>query len=128
MDAAAPPSRNLSTYDPSKYDKLIAFITELLRHSFVLADNFLSSAQGTMKLLEALVEEHIRAPSQSRLSKLVPSIGAFHTPLAFVKAFHAYDSKYRLTARKHVPPSEDEVRHILNLAQLFSSSDGLRFI
>ena len=51
-----------------------------------------------------------------------------HTPLAFVKAFGAYDSKYRLTARTHVPPSEDEVRHILNLAQIFSSSDGLKFI
>ena len=128
LEPVVPPQRNLSAYDQSKYDALIAFIAGLLRHSFVLADQFRASAQGTMKLLETLVEEHIRQPSQSRLKKLVPSIGAMHTPLAFVKAFGAYDSKYRLTARTHVPPSEDEVRHILNLAQIFSSSDGLKFI
>ena len=121
-------SRNLSTYDASRYDEFIRFITSLLRHSFVLADSFASSAHGTMLQLEALVEEHIHSPASSKLRKLVPSIGSMHTPLSCVEAFTTYDTKYRLTARTHVPPSEEEVRHILNLAQVFASGPGLKFI
>jgi len=123
-----PPSRNLSTYDPSHSDALIRFIAGMLRHSFVLADSFLESARGTMQMLESLVCEHVANPAASKLRRLVPSIGRMHTPLALVEAFGMYDAKYHLTQRTQVPPSEDEVRHMLNLAQVFSSADELRFI
>jgi IMP and pyridine-specific 5'-nucleotidase len=126
--SAAPPSRNLSTYDPSSSDGFIRFIAGLLRHSFVLADSFAESVTGTMSMVETLVAEHLSKSEGSRLQRLVPSIGRMHTPLALVEAFGVYDAKYALTRRTHVPPSEDEVRHILNLAQIFSSAAGLQFI
>ena len=123
-----PPKRNLSAYDTSRFDAFIRFITEMLRHSFVLADSFASSAHGTMQQLDALVMEHQKAPASSKLKRIVPSIGTMHTPLACTEAFTEYDAKYQITKRTLVPPSEDEVRHILNLAQVFSSAEGLRFI
>lgn len=122
------PVRNLSTYDPSPSDGFIRFIAGLLRHSFVLADSFHESARGTMRMLEKIVNEHVAAPGSSKLSKHVPSMGTVHTPLALEAAFDLYDNKYHITQRTHVPPSEDEVRHILNLAQVFSSSGDLQFI
>ena len=128
VDVACPPMRNFSTYDPSRHDAFIRFITSMLHHSFVLADSFAESAQGTMTQLEQFVLEHKRRPKASKLRRLVPSIGQMHTPLALGEAFSVYDAKYHVTARTHVPPSEDEVRHILNLAQTFSSSSGLKFI
>ena len=122
------PARSLSTYDPSQYDAFIHFIVRLLHHSFVLADSFSSTARGTMQQLDVLVREHIASPASSKLRRLVPSIGSMHTPLAFLEAWESYDTKYHLTARVHVPPSADEVRHILNLAQVFGSSADLAFI
>lgn len=128
ISAEAAPLRHFSTYDPSRYDGFIRFIAGMLRHSFVLADSFPESAPGTMRRLEALVAEHVSESSASKLRRLVPSVGAMHTPLALADAFAAYDAKYHLTARAHVPPSEDEVRHMLNLAQVFASAEQLGFI
>ena len=126
--AVALPARSFSTYDASRSDEFIRFIATLLRHSFFLADSFSSSALGTMQTLDALVLEHVQSPASSKLRTLVPSIGRIHMPLVCAEAFATYDLKYRLTARTQVPPSEEEVRHLLNLAQVFASAVGLEFI
>ena len=100
------PMRNLSIYDPSRADGFIKFISSLLRHSFVLADSFATSAHGTMRQLEVLVQEHVQAPATSKLKKLVPTVGKMHTSLECLEAFQSYDAKYHLTDRTHVPPSD----------------------
>jgi len=46
----------------------------------------------------------------------------------FQSAFEMYDAKYALTARKHCPPSFDEIRHILNIAQVMSSGQSIKLI
>ena len=42
----------------------------------------------------------------------------FHTPLPLRAAFTIYNEKHRLTKRKHIQISFNEIRHILNLAQI----------
>ena len=58
----------------------------------------------------------------------MPTIGSFLTPLPLVAAWRAYDAKYCVSARRFVPPSFDEVRHILNLAQVMAMRGTLRLI
>jgi IMP and pyridine-specific 5'-nucleotidase len=56
----------------------------------------------------------------SRLRQLVPTIGSFHTPLPLREAFEIYNEKHQLTKRKHIQISFNEIRHILNLAQIIA--------
>jgi IMP and pyridine-specific 5'-nucleotidase len=112
----------------------------MLQHSFVL-DALETTAVDTFRHFEILIEEH-RAlekkqkdergnlslsssmiPSShqmSRLRQLVPTIGSFHTSLPLAEAFEIYNEKHRLTKRKHIQISFNEIRHILNLAQVIA--------
>jgi len=103
-------------------DGLIAFMKEMLNHSFVL-DALDTTAADTFSHFEMLIDEHrINDDSlgPSRLQQLVPTVGTFHTSLPLRKAFVAYNKKYALTKRKFITISFNELRHILNLAQIMS--------
>ena len=102
VDVTDPPMRNFSTYDPSRHDAFIRFIAGMLHHSFVLADSFAESAQGTMTQLEQIVLEHTKRQKGSKLKRLVPSIGQMHTPLALGEAFCA---EQRDDVGPHFPPA-----------------------
>ena len=94
----------------------------MLQHSFVL-DALATTAADTFSHFEVLIEEHRRlgdSPQPSRLQQLVPTIGTFHTGLPLRQAFEIYNQKHRLTQRKHIQISFNEIRHILNLAQIMS--------
>lgn len=65
---------------------------------------------------------------RARLKQYVPSVSVFHTPLPLRQAFEKYDAKYNITKRRHVPPSFNEIRHILNLAQVMALGKTLEFI
>lgn len=106
----------------------------MLQHSFVL-DALETTAVDTFRHFEVLIEEHralekkqkeergnlsFSPPQMSRLRQLVPTIGSFHTPLPLAEAFEIYNEKHRLTKRKHIQISFNEIRHILNLAQIIS--------
>ncbi|CCH60684.1 hypothetical protein TBLA_0D01760 [Henningerozyma blattae CBS 6284] len=56
---------------------------------------------------------------KSRLNRLVPSIGPFFTPLPLTRAFLWEDDKRAISERRMVSPSFNDVRHILNTAQIF---------
>jgi IMP and pyridine-specific 5'-nucleotidase len=43
-------------------------------------------------------------------------------------AFMLYDEKYAVSQRRHLPPSFNEIRHILNLAQVMALSSSLKLI
>lgn len=142
----------------------------MLQHSFVL-DALETTGADTFSHFEMLLEEHRRMDTEkenqetsgcpttstrsvpSRLARLVPTIGKFHTHLPLRKAFEVYNAKrkYRarppplapldrvlssrcfltnnysltcfadcLTARKHIQISFNEIRHIMNLAQIMA--------
>lgn len=96
----------------------------MLMHSFVL-DALETTGADTFSHFEMLINEHIKMEAEgsgafSRLKQLVPTVGTFHTPLPLRKAFEAYNEKHRLTKRRHVTISFNELRHILNLAQIMA--------
>lgn len=55
---------------------------------------------------------------QSKLKLLVPSIGNFFTRLPLADAFRYQDSKRFISSRRFVPPSFNDIRLVLNTAQI----------
>ncbi len=116
-------------------DKLVEWIKEMMHHSFVLG-NSVESYITTMEYIEELVREHREWTDSSRalrrktsrLKTLVPTVDVFHTELHLKDAFTKYNNKYAITSRKHVPPTFNEIRHVLNLSQLLAIGDDLKFI
>ncbi|GAX19887.1 hypothetical protein FisN_1Lh646 [Fistulifera solaris] len=102
----------------------------MLQHSFVL-DSLETTGADTFEHFETLIDEHRErqdSPQPSRLQQLVPTIGTFHTPLPLRDAFEAYNDKHKLTKRKHIQISFNELRHILNLAQIMAFSDRRKIL
>ncbi|CAK0783513.1 hypothetical protein CVIRNUC_006712 [Coccomyxa viridis] len=95
---------------------------------------FLLSMHGTHTSLEAMqkldrwIVEHRQDPRRSRLKRMVPSVGAFFTPLKLTEAFNEYDEFFALSRRRFVPPNFAEMRHVLNIAQVHSSAKKLRLV
>ncbi|OEH80160.1 imp-specific 5 -nucleotidase 1 [Cyclospora cayetanensis] len=52
----------------------------------------------------------------------------YFTPLMLVRAFKRLDAVYRLSSRSFAPPSRNECRNLLNLAQIFASRQRLRLL
>ena len=125
---------------------LFCSMKSMLMHSFVL-DALETTGADTFSHFEMLIDEHRAMSSQqltessiagadsgivgvghptlfpnppSRLRRLVPSIGTFHTRLPLRKAFEAYNAKYGVTKRRYICISFNEIRHILNLAQIIA--------
>eukprot|EP01031_Cornospumella_fuschlensis_P032315 gene32315-39082_t len=107
-------------------DGLIEWMKEMLNHSFVLDAK--ESYVGTMHFIEELIEEHRENPTRSRLKQFVPTVGVFHTPLPLGRSFMIYDNKYSITKRRFISPSFNEIRHILNLAQITAIGESLQLI
>lgn len=110
-------------------------------HSFVL-DALDTTGADTFSHFEMLIDEHRKLTNElhadmhsnssivnvsssaiivpSRLKQLVPSVGTFYTRLPLRRAFEAYNAKYGITKRRHICISFNEIRHILNLAQIIA--------
>jgi len=76
-----------------------------------------------MKDVEDMIDDHIAHQEvglhrQSKLKLLVPSVGTFFTRLPLADAFRYQDSKRSISSRRFVPPSFNDIRLILNTAQL----------
>jgi IMP and pyridine-specific 5'-nucleotidase len=121
----------MTNADPSKTD--VSFrrhrMKSMLMHSFVL-DALETTGADTFSHFEVLIEEHRRSELEgsqrpSRLKQLVPTVGTFHTRLPLRQAFEVYNEKHRLTKRKHIQISFNEIRHILNLAQVIAMRSPL---
>ena len=137
-----PPSENMSVmhYDASLFssrrrnymlkshrqDGLIEWLKEMLSHSFVLDAS--GTYLDTMSAFEELVEEHRINPERSRLRTYIPTIGKFHTSLPMREAWRLYDDKYAVSERRHLPPTFNEIRHVLNLAQVLALGKSLSLI
>lgn len=124
-DAFSSRRRNYQTQGHRR-DAMIEWIKEMLSHSFVL--NAPGTYRDTMMYIQELVEEHCRLGDSSKLKSMIPSIGPMFTPLPLAAAFDAYDKKYMISGRNFVTPSFNEIRHILNLAQVMAIKKDLKLI
>lgn len=80
---------------------------------------FLFSAPPLTTLTFSIVAHQlVGLHGQSKLKLLVPSIGTFFTPLPLADAFRYQDRKRSISSRRFVPPSFNDIRLILNTAQL----------
>ena len=73
--------------------------------------------------VEVLINDHIahqqkQASGRSKLKMLVPDVGSFFTPLSLEEAFVYQDEIRRISSRRFVPPSFNDIRLILNSAQI----------
>lgn len=99
-------------------DQMIEFIKGLLQHSFVL-DALAESATNSWKHLEELIDEHRECEDgSSRLAQAVPTVGQFFTSLPLAATWESFDAQYRVSRRRFVQPSFNEIRQILNEAQV----------
>ena len=64
--------------------------------------------------------EQTNQNSMSKLKMLVPSIGTFFTQLPLYDAFLIQDERRHISSRRFVPPSFNDIRLILNTAQVLS--------
>ena len=81
-----------------------------------------------MNDVEKLIEDHRfqleHDNPRSKLKLLVPSVGTFFTPLPLKHAFQAQDQRLCISSRRFVAPSFNDVRQILNTAQIMSLVSG----
>ena len=73
--------------------------------------------------VEELINDHInhqknRTHGRSKLKLLVPSVGVFFTPLLLGEAFAYQDNRRKISSRRFVPPSFNDIRLTLNSAQV----------
>ncbi|KAJ5584005.1 uncharacterized protein N7459_003805 [Penicillium hispanicum] len=88
----------------------------------VAADTYQRYAE-IMRDVENLIVDHIqhherKAPGKSKLQLLVPSVGTFFTQLHLEDAFKYQDQRRFISRRRFVAPSFNDIRLILNSAQL----------
>ncbi|KAL8988228.1 MAG: hypothetical protein Q9177_002667 [Variospora cf. flavescens] len=69
---------------------------------------------------EQVAQQKGGTQERSKLKLLVPSVGVFFTPLSLEEAFLFQDERRRISSRRFVPPSFNDIRLILNSAQLLS--------
>lgn len=79
-----------------------------------------SSDLSHFNILTCLLVAHqdVGLHGQSKLKLLVPSVGTFFTRLPLAAAFKYQDKKRFISSRRFVPPSFNDIRLILNTAQL----------
>ncbi|RCI13729.1 hypothetical protein L249_8176 [Ophiocordyceps polyrhachis-furcata BCC 54312] len=126
-------------------DQFIEWIKGLLAVPFVLCSGALTDEADVAKMadeahrryaeimsdVESLIDDHIQRqslphPRPSKLSMLVPTAGPFFTRLPLGDAFTYQDGKRNISRRRYVAPSFNDVRLILNSAQLMAvTADGL---
>ncbi|TMW58503.1 hypothetical protein Poli38472_010062 [Pythium oligandrum] len=77
---------------------------------------------------DMMLEHHENPEGQTRLKKYVPSMKKVFLPLDLVSALKEYDAKKHLLARKRVPPTFKEVRHVLNLSVVNAIAGKLKLV
>ncbi|KAJ1562739.1 IMP 5'-nucleotidase [Cladochytrium tenue] len=86
-----------------------------------------------LECIEALIMDHMAhqssgLPELSRLTQLVPSVGTFFTPLPLRDSFLEINKKRSIAGRRNVPPSFNDIRHLLNLSQVTAIASTLELI
>ena len=116
-----------------KRDSFIDFIKSLLLSPFILSENKEARYLEVLECIENLIKKHIDLTilgleNNSDLKRFVPKIGRFFTPLPLRNAFPHVNNKRAITGRKMVPPSFNDIRHLLNRAQILSIAGQLKLM
>ena len=79
--------------------------------------------------VEDVINDHISHQKhgthvRSKLKLLVPSVGVFFTPLLLKEAFVYQDRQRRISSRRFVAPSFNDIRLVLNSAQVLGLVRG----
>ncbi|EGX90084.1 IMP-specific 5'-nucleotidase 1 [Cordyceps militaris CM01] len=79
--------------------------------------------------VEVMIDDHISrqnldSPIPSKLGMLVPTAGPFFTRLPLEAAFKYQDRKRYISCRRYVAPSFNDVRLVLNSAQIMAVTNG----
>jgi IMP and pyridine-specific 5'-nucleotidase len=121
-------SRRNYILNTHRRDGLIEWMKEMLNHSFVLDAK--DSYNDTFTFFEELIDEYRKSidPINCRLKLFVPTVSEFHSNLPLREAFKLYDAKYSVSLRRHISPSFNEIRHILNLSQVMAIGNTLKLI
>lgn len=90
-----------------------------------LQSRFLEVFEDVEKLIEDTIKMDQNHPepnqvARSRLRQLVPTVGKFFTPLPLKEAFLIEDRKRLISRRNLVSPSFNDVRSVLNSAQVLA--------
>ncbi|KAF9585388.1 IMP 5'-nucleotidase [Lunasporangiospora selenospora] len=98
-----------------------------------MVDSNLQRYLEIMRSVEAMVEEHRRkaakgVPEHSRLHRIVPSVASFFTSLPLEAAFLDANAKNSIAARRFVPPSFNDIRRLLNTAQVMAIAKTISLI
>ncbi|KAF2281582.1 IMP-specific 5'-nucleotidase 1 [Westerdykella ornata] len=124
-------------------DQLIEWIKGLLAVPFILhsqptavfeprnesVEQMATAAQRRyaeiMRDVEEMVNDHINhqksgTQDRSKLKLIVPTVANFFTPLALHDAFIWQDQRRCISRRRFVPPSFNDIRLVLNTAQVMS--------
>ncbi|KAF1773985.1 hypothetical protein JG687_00011427 [Phytophthora cactorum] len=86
------------------------------------------SVLEVFRYMSELMSEHAESPERSRLRKFLPHLKKIFLPLDLTRAALEYDASTHFLARKRVPPTFKEVRHILNLATTNAIAGKLKLV
>ncbi|KAE9030890.1 hypothetical protein PR002_g9774 [Phytophthora rubi] len=86
------------------------------------------SVLEVFRFMSELIAEHVESPSHSRLLKFLPRLKKLFLPLDLTRAALEYDARTHFLARKRVPPTFKEVRHVLNLATANAIAGKLKLV
>ncbi|KAG6611105.1 IMP-specific 5'-nucleotidase [Phytophthora cinnamomi] len=86
------------------------------------------SVLEVFRFTSELIAEHVESPEHSRLRKFLPRLRKLFLPLDLTRAALEYDARTHFLARKRVPPTFKEVRHVLNLATTNAIAGKLKLV
>ncbi|KAL3660310.1 hypothetical protein V7S43_014837 [Phytophthora oleae] len=86
------------------------------------------SVLEVFRFMSELIAEHVESPERSRLKKFLPNLKKIFLPLDLTRAALEYDASTHFLARRRVPPTFKEVRHILNLATTNAIAGKLKLV
>jgi IMP and pyridine-specific 5'-nucleotidase len=82
------------------------------------SNTFHLTSKSMLLIFILVAHQNVGLHGQSKLKLLVPSVGTFFTRLPLAAAFKYQDRKRFISSRRFVPPSFNDIRLILNTAQL----------
>ena len=95
-----------------------------IREALWVRDHILVAHDGEFASCAFDTRPSNRSSAKEVLTLEVVQVGLFFTPLLLEKAFEYQDEKRRISSRRFVPPSFNDIRLILNSAQVMSLIQG----
>lgn len=110
---------SIGTFDENKLEIVEKKVEKTLQTRYLeVFEDVEKLIEDTIKLDETHQDPHHVA--RSRLRQLVPTVGKFFTPLPLRDAFLIEDKKRLISRRNLVSPSFNDIRSVLNSAQVLA--------